>query len=152
LQKDHSRQNIQKYYTIKYTSSALRIIEIPKNTPALVKSALELVLTMYWFDLNACANKLRIVIDLILDDLKVPANENLNKRIRSFEKTDLKNAQLVSAIKWIGNEGTHGKESVLNENIVEALMITEHLLQNLYENSISNIYDIAEKINQRYLN
>ena len=55
----------------------------------------------------------------------------LEKRIQSFEAIDHENAGRVSALRWIGNFGSH-PESLTKDDVFDAYDILEVLLESLY--------------------
>ena len=67
-----------------------------------------------------------------------------------FAKADPLKGNLLSAIKWIGNDGSHSAQNIDKEQLVNGLIIIEFLLKELYDVSGQYISQIAESINNRY--
>ena len=70
---------------VKYVDPPINIFEIPENTPQNIKEVLITSFSLFWIDLDSCANKLRVSIELLLT--------NLNIKKESFEKNKVKEMQ-----------------------------------------------------------
>lgn len=74
--------------------------------------------------------------------------KNLNKRIdKEFRKKESELADLILAVKWIGNEGSH-LGSLKRQDIIDAYSILEHALNKLYDDREKMIKNKATKINK----
>jgi hypothetical protein len=116
------------------------IIEIPQHTPADVLEQIKRSFELFWSDLNSCANRLRVSIEFLLDMLKVsrtgkdkkdqPTVLDLNGRIALFAKIEPEHADTLTALRMIGNLGSHG-DDVSREALLDAYEIYEEALADL---------------------
>ncbi|MFN3194611.1 MAG: DUF4145 domain-containing protein [Chlorobiota bacterium] len=134
----------------------LNIIKINNECPIEIKNLIEDSFNLYWLDLSSCANKIRISIELILTQKKVKKTTinnrgkriplNLQNRIDIFKNKNEKIAEKLTAIKWIGNIGSHHGEITKNK-ILKAYEILEIVLNDIYDNSTKRINKSIKIIN-----
>lgn len=117
------------------------IIDVPAQVPGEVKVELDKAFELYWLDLNATANRLRVSVELIMDEQGVPhealskkgamSRLDLNGRIAVFGKTHTDHAETLTALRMIGNLGSH-KGDVQADAILDAFEVYEDSLAELY--------------------
>jgi len=136
----------------------LDIFQINKDVPEKIKETILIAFNIYWTDLSSCANKIRVVAECIMDDMKVPKTYldkgkrkgySLHKRIEQFKKTNIEEAEHLMAIKWIGNVGSHQLENLTKEDILDGFEILELVTNKLYDKSTARIKKLSKKINKR---
>lgn len=104
------------------------------EVPLAVRQAFDNCFTQFWLDNNACGNKLRVVVELLMDEQKIPAMKTLHPRIEKFKKdvaTHL--GEMIEAVKWIGNLGSHKGQDLSREDIVLAMQMIDLVTRKLYE-------------------
>lgn len=131
------------------------IIAIPKEVPEAVRSEITKSFELFWTDLSSCANRLRISVELLLDHFKIPRSSidkkgksmrlDLNARISSFEKTDPEHAPTLTALRMIGNLGSHGEE-VNRTPLLDAFEIYEYALTELCGQRKARIEQLRQKL------
>lgn len=135
---------------------APKIIEIPNSCPANVKKILSETFGLYWLDLGSCANKIRISIEVLLNELSVISKKatkkgdtdlSLHSRLEIFEKTNPDVAKHLMAIKWIGNAGSHFSE-LSSEDVLDAYELLEFSLEKLYNDRELKLKQISDEINK----
>jgi hypothetical protein len=133
-----------------------RMIEIPAKCPAKIKSELRSAFMLYWCHLGASANRIRNVLELLLTELGVKRFEvqknqrrrmSLNVRIALFKGKDPELADVMLAVKWLGNEGSH-PGSLKKNDLLDALEMVEHVLHDVYVRAASPVREIARQINR----
>lgn len=123
-----------------YFFPAPPVIDIPKEVPRKVTDEIDKASQLFWADFSSCANRLRVSVELLLDNFKIPETGidkygkprrlDLNGRIELFEKTDPDHAQTLTALRMIGNLGSHGS-NVAREPLLDAFEIYEYALAEL---------------------
>jgi len=136
--------------TIEYIERPPYIIEINNNIPKEIKCPLTEILIdsfkLFWIDVNSCANKIRICLEFMMDDLfkiqksetvrnkKTGLNERkkltLHKRINLLSDKSMK--EILESVKWIGNSASH-KETINKEDLLDAYAALEYVLNKLYD-------------------
>lgn len=132
-------------YVVKGFYPAPPIIEISPQTPKSVANELVAAFSLFWVDLGACANKLRIRVEQTLDALDVPAARNLDKRIKDFQNIDPDHADTFDALRRVGNVGSH-EGNLGRKTILQAFEIYEHALRNLFNPDRKRVDALRKKI------
>lgn len=83
---------------------------VPENTPDHLKSEFSTAFALFWIDLGACANRLRIIVEKILDHQGVKASV-LAKRIEAYKTAQPGHADTFDALRFVGNIGSHEGEA-----------------------------------------
>jgi hypothetical protein len=131
------------------------IIAIPKEVPAPVEAEISKSFELFWVDLSSCANRLRVSVELLLDHFKIPRSGidkkgkstrlDLNARISLFEKADPEHAPTLTALRMIGNLGSHGDE-VNRTPLLDAFEIYEYALAELCGQRKARIEQLRQKL------
>lgn len=134
---------------------APKIIQVDEEVPENIKRELFKAFELFWVDFNACANRLRVSVELLLNHLKVPTtgvdkngktrNLDLNGRISVFEQTTPEHAPTLTALRMIGNLGSHGSE-VDREPLLDAFEIYEYSLSELCGQRKARIDQLRQKL------
>lgn len=136
---------------------APKIISIPKSCPKSVSNILNDSFVLYWIDLSSCANKIRVSIELLLDDLKIRKTLltkkgkrielKLHNRILLYKLKNSEAADFLLAIKWIGNDGSHYSKITKND-VLDAYELLEFSLEQIYNDKKKNLVKLSRNINK----
>jgi hypothetical protein len=115
---------------------------MPDDTPDAVRDALEQSFTLFWADLGATANKLRVAAERMLNDKGVKQYNRTGKRIpltfakriELYEQTNAGQKDVLNALRWVGNHGSHSGE-VARDDVLTAFELMQSALQDLYSNN-----------------
>jgi hypothetical protein len=131
------------------------VIAIPKEVPDSVRTELSRSFGLLWVDLSACANRLRVSVENLLDHFKIPRTGidkkgkqtrlDLNARVSLFEKSDPEHAPTLTALRMIGNLGSHGDE-VNRTPLLDAFEIYEYALAELCGQRKARIEQLRQKL------
>jgi hypothetical protein len=121
------------------------IIEIPPQTPSSVRKEIEKSFELFWLDLGACANRLRISIERIMDQAGIARRPPLAKRISTYEANGSIHGQTMLALKFIGNIGSH--EGSVDRNVLcDAYRIYEDALAEIFGRRTAKMDAIRARI------
>ncbi len=56
---------------------------------------------------------------------------------------------MLLAIKWLGNAGSHGHGKITIDDVMDSYELTEHILAEIFEPKIKKLKAIAKKINRK---
>tara|TARA_R110002049_G_scaffold308924_1_gene514946 strand:- start:1501 stop:2265 length:765 start_codon:yes stop_codon:yes gene_type:complete len=144
------------YFSPTFVNPTIHLFEIPEVCPELVTDEIIASFKLYWCDLESCANKIRTSLERLMDEFKVKKYSikngkrtpiALHHRIEKFPKREITN--ILLAIKWIGNTGTHRSKNLETIDIVETYSLLEYALNKLYKDTEKEIKKIAKEINSR---
>lgn len=145
-------------FTPRFFQPPLRLIDIPLDCPFDVSSYLRESFSLFFSDPNAALNSARTAIEAVLTQLGVKkfANVkgsrrpiNLHQRITLLPKKHAHLVELLTAIKWLGNAGSHAGSSVSADDVLVAYNLIEHVLADIYNNPKSDLVAVAKKVNKR---
>lgn len=136
----------------------IKIFPINKDVPENISEIIMSAFSLYWTDLSSCANKIRTVAEYIMDNKKIPKTYTyrskrkkytLHRRIEIFKVTNNEEADLLMAIKWIGNSGSHQFDNLTQDDILDSFEILELVTTKLYETDSIRIKKLSKDINKR---
>lgn len=139
-----------------YFSPPLYIFQIDNSCPNVVKKEIINSFSLFFTDVNSCSNKIRIAVELILDDFKVSKTKlvkskrrrlPLHERIVNFGSTYPQIANALLAIKWIGNAGSHN-DTVDKQDLLDAYEILGYALDEIYVGRKKEIEKMINQINK----
>ncbi len=134
------------------------IIRVPTNCPRSLATELERAFALYWNDADASANRIRSCVELLLTHLKIPKKArtpkgdfrrlSLHQRIERFahRKPDL--AKNLMALKWLGNDASHGGRCLRREDTLDGFQILEHVLAELFDGNKAFLTKLTRQINR----
>ncbi len=126
-------------------------IRPPVETPELVQSALREAAALIWQSAEGAANQVRQAVEHLMDEQGVTkslpgAYLSLHNRIKEFEAKDPKNAEILLAVKWLGNSGSHAG-GLTRDDVFDAFHMVELALVNLYDTTTADIMAKVKAIN-----
>ena len=126
-------------------------ISIPENTHADVKSSLDRSFSLIFANRDAAANQLRVALEVLLDEQGIKARDRnggllrLADRINGHLQEDdlLRYKERLSAIRWIGNDGSHGNGAITVRDLLAGLELIESVLIALYPSTRTDLDELA---------
>lgn len=136
----------------------LNLFTVPSNVPESVKKPLNASFGLFWTDPSASGNSIRTAVEELMNYKRVKKWTNrpgkkrhpisLHDRILEFKESKRDLGELLLAIKWIGNAGSH-RQTLEKKNIIAAYQMLEHVLQELFEKRTAFLAKTAKQINKR---
>lgn len=135
------------------------IFMIPTKTPEELKCQLHKAFSLFWVDLEACAGRIRVCIELLMDDLKIPTigtnkkgkeyEMSLHARIKEYGTDKQETVDFLLAVKWIGNQGSHASLDELNrDDLLDVFEFVEFVLEENYVGGRQRLVAKAIAINK----
>jgi Domain of unknown function (DUF4145) len=145
-------------YTPKAVVPGIPVFKIPEKCPHEVAEQVLRAFDLLWSDLGACANRLRIAIERLLDDRKINKTNGRSRRARdklsTHARIDLLAARYpeasdhLMAIKWLGNEGSH-QGAVDREDILDAFELMHAVIDEIYIGTAAKLKKKAKSLKAR---
>ncbi|MEQ1494983.1 MAG: DUF4145 domain-containing protein [Novosphingobium sp.] len=128
-------------------------IRPPEDTPELVRDALREAAGLIWQSAEGAANQVRQAVEHLMDEQGVTKSTpgaflSLHNRIKEFEVKDAKNAEILLAVKWLGNSGSHAGGLTRND-VFDAFDMLELVLVNIYDMTTATIMAKVKAINSQ---
>jgi len=149
------------FYLPKAFSEAPPIINLKVHFPDEIQILLTDAFSIFWVDVPSCLNKLRQCIEEILTIKKIARyaqcngkrkSLTLHSRILRYEAKNKDAGELLMALKWLGNEGSHSSKKAKNlqrGDVLEAFDILEYALDVIFSPKKKAIGKKAKKIMTR---
>lgn len=146
------------YLTPLFFAPTINVFNVHDEVPRDIRNAIVESFNVYWVDVSACANKIRTILEMLMDFFKVKKshiekgkrkNYTLHNRIEFFKAQKNYEADYLMAIKWIGNSGSHGNDGLKTDDILDAYEILDHVLVRLFEKDSHRLGKITRTINKR---
>jgi hypothetical protein len=126
--------------------------KIPKEIGQHLRSAAEL----YWNCPEAAANKLRQSVEQFLNHQGIPRKTrstktgllepmSLHSRIIRYQVKEEELGELLLAVKWIGNDGSHLGQ-VTDDQLLDGFEMIHHVLEETYVKTLANLSKKAKQI------
>jgi hypothetical protein len=148
----------QEYFRPLFFEPPLNIITVPTGCPQLVSAPLIESFRVVFSAPSAAANLIRIAIEKILDDLKVKRFKvkdgkrrfvPLHERITLMPMQYSELREMVLAVKWLGNSGSHENATLTIDDALDAYELTEQILKEIYEPKPKHLKALAKKVNKK---
>lgn len=147
------------FFVPKFFQPPLHIIDIPPECPQPVANALKESFRLFFSSPSAAAASVRIAIEELLTVLRVKRFHvtknrkrqvlNLHNRIQLLPPKYKQYKDLLLAVKWLGNAGSHGHSTVTPGDVLDAYELTSHLLHEVYSPKTKTLHALAKRVNKR---
>ena len=156
---EHGRvQAIEDLFTPKFFEPSLRLIDLPLNCPFEVAGHLQESFALFFAAPGAALNCVRTAVESVLTDLDVKRFTavkgerrpiSLHQRISLLPPKLHHLAEMLTAIKWLGNAGSHAGSDVSADDVLVAYNLVEHVLAEIYDAKGKKLTAIAKKVNKK---
>jgi len=120
------------------------LVTIPSETPRSISNEIQIASALFWIDLGSCANRLRISVEKILDELGAPTG-HLFTRIKALRVSDPDHADTFDALRFIGNLGSH-EGAVDRDAILDAFEVYQDTLAELFGRRTAKINAMKQRL------
>ncbi len=150
-------RDIDNYFQPLFFEPALKIIAVPSDCPDTVSDQIEESFRLFFVSPSATANSIRIAVEKLLTELNVKRFEvkknkrhylSLHQRIGLLPDKHSELKEVMKAIKWLGNNGSHGSDLGVDD-VLDGYEFLEHVLQEIYESKAKKLNAKARKINKK---
>ena len=135
------------------------LISLPPNCPGDVIEELQNAFALFWSSTAACAGRIRVAIEFLLNHLDVPKQMkgkngkfftlNLHARIDEYSKNSSTIGSHLMALKWLGNTGSH--DSALEaRDLLDAFEILENSLAEIFDRRSARVAEMAQNLTRKH--
>ncbi len=135
------------------------IIGLPDKCPDNVKRELESSFALFWSHPEACAGRIRVALELLMDHVGVPREKtdskgkerllDLHARIDLYTAGNVEAGTQLMALKWLGNAGSHGN-AVSKTDLLDAFEVLEHVLLEILDKRSEKVAMLAKKLTEKH--
>jgi hypothetical protein len=142
---------------LRFTQPPLSILITPPGTPAKVVAAVTGAAALVWADPGAASNRLRGAVEELLTSEGVRRFEIRNhkrnrlsthNRILEYRRYESGIADILMAVKWIGNTGSH-EGDITAGDVLEGAEILGHALRLRFDTTTEEMERRITRINKR---
>lgn len=141
-ERDETGRSYTEFFQARYFYPPLQLFVLPEACPDSVRSQLTEISSLLTAHPAAAANAIRSLLEVLLDDLKVPREEgragrsphhlNLHERLLIHKKMQGNHYDGMMALKMFGNAGSHGGTPIEQQHLEDACAVLEQLIKQLY--------------------
>jgi len=147
---ENAPSRIEECYAIElspvYFEPSIEIFEIPKQCPEKITIELNNAFKLAFSDFSAAGNRIRSCLELYILELNPGAAGSLHSKVESIKQSEPSVYELLMAVKWLGNEGTH-EASLKEYDLAFAFTALQHCLKITYTSNQSELKKLASLIN-----
>lgn len=138
----------------KYFNPPLVLMDLPKNCPSEAVSHLSESFALFFADSGAALSSVRSAVEAILTNLRVKRfilvkrkrkPLNLHRRIELLPAKYDELKDLLIAVKWLGNAGSHDGKNPATEDVRTAYDLLEQVISRIYDPNEGKLKGIAKK-------
>lgn len=137
----------------------LKLLKIPEKCPEAVSKPIEESFSLFFASPGAASNAIRTAVEAILTDLKIRRFErsggklrfvSLHRRISLLPPRYAELKEILLAIKWLGNAGSHDSvTAITQDDVLDSYEFMEHALVELYAPKAKELKRLAKKVNRK---
>ncbi len=151
-------QVYEDYYRPKYFNPTLKIIEIPQACSKEVADPIMESFSLVFSSPSSAANCIRVAVEQLLTDLKVKRFNvaggkrrfiSLHQRIGLVPQKYEEIKDLILAIKWLGNTGSHSRSDMSFDDVMDAYEFLDHILAEVYVQKVKRLKAKAKVVNKK---
>lgn len=151
-------QQQEEHFYPKYFVPSLILLDIPSACPATVRTHLQESFALAYADAGAALNCARAGIEAVLTDLGVARFKiqnskrriiSLHQRIENLPNKYAEQKQMLLAVKWLGNAGSHSGAEPDVSDLRSAYDLLESVLAEIYDKKTEKLKAVAKKVNKK---
>lgn len=146
-------QKLSPSHNVKYVQPHLKLIDYPEELSVEFKTQINSAFTLYFSNPSACCNSIRCAVEALLTEWGIPSKRKNDKHFPLSDRLDLlagkyeEYRDLLVAVKWLGNSGSHAGQSFSHKNALDGFEMLEHVLSRAYDQLGPRLSAMAEQIN-----
>jgi len=146
------------FFRPRYFEPPLQLFNLPAECPDSVAQPLQESFRLFFCSPPAASNNVRVALEALLTELGVKRFNtkngkrvflNLHSRISLLPTKYSDLGDLLVAIKWLGNAGSHAESAITIDDVMDAYDLIDHVLQELYMQKAMKAKALAKQINRK---
>ncbi|MGZ8945970.1 MAG: DUF4145 domain-containing protein [Methylococcaceae bacterium] len=108
---------------------------------------------LFFADPTSAANPLRSALECFLDESSIIKERNgknipLHQRLQEFKKSNGEVADLLGAVKWLGNDGSHVGQELTEDDLLKGYKVFLHAVEKCFDDPESRVKAYAAYISK----
>lgn len=151
---DETTMEFMEYFRPLSMYPAPPVIPVSPNLSSRCQEDLRTAFSLLWVDTAACANRQRVMVEHMLDQLQIPRRiagkpPGLNSRIEKLSEEHPRYGGILDALKEVGNAGSHDG-AVRFDDVVQCFKLIEHVVTALIDKPDEKVEQAALELKERY--
>ena len=151
-------QVYEDYFQPKYFEPPLKILNLPTKCPETILAPINESFRLVFASPSSAANCIRVAVEELLTDLNIRRFKNVNgarkyinlhQRISLIPEKYSEIRDLIFAIKWLGNAGSHSDGTISFDDVMDAYEFFEHIVLEVYDQKGKQLKAKAKKVNKK---
>jgi len=151
-------QDIEEWYTPQFFHPALKLMDLPESCPPKVVEYLCESFASVYANPSAALNSARTALEALMTSLGVKRfsigngkkrSIPLHQRIQLLPEKYKDQREMLVAVKWLGNVGSHDGDKASTADVMLAYDMLEHVLSEIYEERSKKLRALAASVNRR---
>lgn len=151
-------RSIEEPLTPKYFHPPLVLMDVPSKCPEKVTGYLHESFALSFADPSAALNSARTAVEALMTALGIKRFAivrgkqkaiSLHQRIQLLPTKYQEQKDLLLAVKWLGNAGSHDGEKATTADVSITYDLLEHVLSEIYEGKGKKLRAMAKKVNKK---
>lgn len=131
----------------------VHLVPVPSYIPKSIRGELQRSYALYFADPASAANPLRSAVECFMDITNTIKERDgqllsLHKRLKEFKKVNADIAELLVAVKWLGNDGSHYEPRLTHDDLLKAYEVFMHAMGKWFDNLESRVKGHASRISK----
>lgn len=152
---DYPPDQYDTYFRLRYVEPALRIVKLFELCPDGLSAAVRAASRVLFADPPSAAGRLRTAVEILLTDIGIAEQGATGNRLSAHQRIDelrktrsehVEVADLLEAVKWLGNTGSHTIDSPGLADVLEGVELLERAVALIYDTSGARLLAIAKQI------
>lgn len=148
-QEEGEPQHMELFRANSFTPT-LSAFRIPSRCPEQVVAPLRLSFSLFLSAPGAAANAIRIALEELMTVLGVPLTGTLHQRIGALPSQYSEHQAALTAMRLLGNAGSHTLDRVTAIDIEQTYTIIEFVLRKIYEEATVSVRQLTDLLNERF--
>ena len=145
-------------FTPHYFFPSLVLMDLPKACPESVTEYLRESFALSFADPGAALNCARTAVEALMTALGIKRFAltkgkkrplSLHQRLQLLPPKYQEQKDLLLAVKWLGNAGSHDGDKAATADVMLAYDLLEHVLSEIYEGKVKKLKAMAKKVNKK---
>ncbi|WP_414553373.1 DUF4145 domain-containing protein [Stenotrophomonas forensis] len=151
-------EEVEEIFTPVFFNPPLRLMDFPASCPAIVSQYLCESFALAYANPPAALNAARTALEALMNELKVKRFQvskstrrpiSLHNRIKLLPDKFNEEKELLTAVKWLGNSGSHDGDRASTADVFVAYEMLEQALFGIYDDRSERLKKVAAKVNRR---
>ena len=129
------------------------VVPIPEYIPETIRTEIRRSFALFYADPASAANPLRSSLECFMDETGTIKERNgeqltLNQRLVEFKKSNAAVAELLGAVKWLGNDGSHYGHELSQDDLLKGYEVFLHAAEKWFDDPERRVKAYAAHISK----